>query len=43
VDDHHAGRRDYSAPLWTLLMFDGFLRHHEESSAAETVLERGAA
>jgi asparagine synthase (glutamine-hydrolysing) len=22
-----SGRRDYSAPLWTLLMFDAFLRN----------------
>jgi asparagine synthase (glutamine-hydrolysing) len=27
VDDHQAGRRDHSAPLWTLLMFDAFLRN----------------
>ena len=26
VSAHEAGRRDYSAPLWTLLMFEGFLR-----------------
>jgi len=25
----HSGRRNHSAPLWTLLMFDGFLRQHE--------------
>ena len=25
VADHQSGRRDYSSPLWTLLMFDGFL------------------
>ena len=25
VDEHQAGRRDYSAPLWSLLMFDAFL------------------
>ena len=25
VDRHAAGARDYSAPLWTLLMFDAFL------------------
>jgi asparagine synthase (glutamine-hydrolysing) len=24
---HESGRRDYSAPLWTLLMFDAFLRN----------------
>ncbi len=27
VDDHVAGRRDYSSPLWTLFMFDAFLRN----------------
>jgi asparagine synthase (glutamine-hydrolysing) len=26
VDDHQSGRRDYSAPLWTLMMFESFLR-----------------
>jgi asparagine synthase (glutamine-hydrolysing) len=26
VDEHQAGRRDYSAPLWSLLMFESFLR-----------------
>jgi asparagine synthase (glutamine-hydrolysing) len=28
VADHQSGRRDYSAALWSLLMFDGFLRNH---------------
>jgi asparagine synthase (glutamine-hydrolysing) len=27
VEDHAAGRRDHSTPLWTLLMFDAFLRN----------------
>jgi asparagine synthase (glutamine-hydrolysing) len=27
VDDHQSGLRDYSAPLWTLLMFESFLRN----------------
>jgi asparagine synthase (glutamine-hydrolysing) len=27
VEDHEAGRRDYSVPLWTLLMFESFLRN----------------
>jgi len=26
VDSHQSGSRDYSAPLWTLLMFEAFLR-----------------
>jgi len=32
VRDHASGRRDYSAPIWALLMFAGFLeRVHEPS------------
>jgi asparagine synthase (glutamine-hydrolysing) len=27
LDEHQAGTRDHSAPLWSLLMFDAFLRH----------------
>jgi asparagine synthase (glutamine-hydrolysing) len=27
VDAHQSGQRDYSAPLWTLVMFDAFLRN----------------
>jgi len=27
VDQHQSGRRDYSASLWTLLMFESFLRN----------------
>ena len=27
VDHHQSGRRDYSAPLWTLLMFESFVRN----------------
>jgi asparagine synthase (glutamine-hydrolysing) len=27
VDDHQSGARDYSAPLWTLMMFESFLRN----------------
>ena len=34
VADHQSGRRDYSAPLWSLLMFDGFLRSHQEGRDA---------
>jgi len=26
VKDHQSGRRDYSAPLWSLLMFESFLQ-----------------
>jgi len=27
IDAHQSGARDYSPPLWTILMFDAFLRH----------------
>ena len=27
VQAHQSGARDYSAPLWTLLMFEAFLRN----------------
>jgi asparagine synthase (glutamine-hydrolysing) len=27
VQAHQDGTRDYSAPLWTLLMFEAFLRN----------------
>jgi asparagine synthase (glutamine-hydrolysing) len=27
VEDHQSGARDYSAPLWTLMMFESFLRN----------------
>ena len=27
VNQHEAGARDYSAPLWSLLMFDAFLKN----------------
>jgi len=29
VNRHLAGRRDHSAVIWALLMFDGFLRRHQ--------------
>jgi len=32
IDHHQSGRRDYSAPLWTLLMFDAFLRKSDTAS-----------
>ncbi|MCX8116059.1 MAG: asparagine synthase-related protein, partial [Burkholderiaceae bacterium] len=27
LDQHQSGMRDHSAPLWTVLMFDAFLRN----------------
>ena len=34
VDAHQSGARDYSAPLWTLLMFEAFLRQVVDASLA---------
>jgi asparagine synthase (glutamine-hydrolysing) len=28
VTQHQAGLRDYSAPIWSLLMFEAFLRNN---------------
>jgi asparagine synthase (glutamine-hydrolysing) len=38
LDQHQSGRRDYSAPLWTLLMFESFLRNvlHMEQPGSRT-------
>jgi asparagine synthase (glutamine-hydrolysing) len=33
VDAHQAGTRDYSAPLWTLMMFEAFLRQVVDDGA----------
>lgn len=32
VEDHQTARRDYSAPLWTLMMFESFLRKNMDVS-----------
>jgi asparagine synthase (glutamine-hydrolysing) len=32
VEQHQSGRRDYSASIWALLMFDAFLRKEFEGS-----------
>ena len=37
VDAHQSGARDYSAALWSVLMFDAFLRR---SGIAESATER---
>jgi asparagine synthase (glutamine-hydrolysing) len=34
VQDHQSGRRDYSAPLWSLMMFDGFLQAQDGAQRA---------
>jgi asparagine synthase (glutamine-hydrolysing) len=33
MDHHQSGKRDYSAPLWTLLMFEAFLRNIHRTEA----------
>ncbi len=33
-DQHQAGSRDYSAPLWSLLMFDAFIRQMDATHPA---------
>jgi asparagine synthase (glutamine-hydrolysing) len=42
VEQHQSGLRDHSAPLWSLLMFDGFLRQviDAEQSAQAAPLQR---
>jgi asparagine synthase (glutamine-hydrolysing) len=37
IDEHEAGQRDHSKALWSLLMFDGFLKevHHKPAAAAD--------
>jgi len=32
--EHDSGLRDYSAPLWTVLMFEAFLRNAGQGMAA---------
>ena len=34
VSQHQSGLRDHSAPLWTLLMFEAFLRQVVDESKA---------
>jgi asparagine synthase (glutamine-hydrolysing) len=36
IDAHATGRRDYSGPLWSLLMFEAFLRHAGAGVSART-------
>lgn len=35
IEAHQSGARDYSAPLWTLLMFEAFLRQVVDGNAVE--------
>jgi asparagine synthase (glutamine-hydrolysing) len=38
VDHHQSGRRDYSAALWALLMFEAFLRQVQQSTGDNPLL-----
>ncbi len=42
VDQHQSGRRDYSAPLWTLLMFDAFLRNVVDGGVSQSLIGKAA-
>ncbi|MEO8741439.1 MAG: asparagine synthase-related protein, partial [Casimicrobiaceae bacterium] len=42
VDQHQSGIRDYSAPLWTLLMFDAFLRNVLDVQSESNPLHKAA-
>jgi asparagine synthase (glutamine-hydrolysing) len=37
VEQHQSGRRDYSSPLWTLMMFESFLRKIMSVQASPTI------
>jgi asparagine synthase (glutamine-hydrolysing) len=43
VDEHQSGLRDFSAPLWSVLMFEAFCRSSGRSSRAEGASEAEAA
>jgi len=38
VDAHQSGSRDYSAPLWTLMMFEAFMRHGVDAPAGQSAI-----
>ncbi len=42
VELHQSGRRDMSSPLWTLLMFDAFLRNVVEGSSESRLIDKAA-
>jgi asparagine synthase (glutamine-hydrolysing) len=43
VDDHQSGRRDYSGPLWSVLMFEAFLRNVNGVARSDTDAQRRCA
>jgi asparagine synthase (glutamine-hydrolysing) len=36
VDEHTSGRRDHSQPLWSLMMFEAFLRKVDAAGTGES-------
>jgi asparagine synthase (glutamine-hydrolysing) len=43
VEAHQSGERDYSAPLWTLLMFEAFLRQVVDASTTHSAIPASSA
>jgi len=41
-ESHQSGARDYSAPIWSLLMFDAFLRNVVDGSASAPPMVKAA-
>ena len=41
-DEHFSGRRDHSTPIWTLLMFDAFLRNVLAGDTRDHLLDKAA-
>ena len=39
IEAHQSGRRDYSSPLWALLMFDAFLRNVVDGAVERPLLK----
>ena len=42
VEQHQSGARDHSTPIWTVLMFDAFLKNVVESAGVEPVAMKAA-
>ena len=38
VDAHQSGARDYSAPIWTILMFEAFLRNSMKGAPSASLV-----
>ncbi|HEU4621486.1 MAG TPA: XrtA/PEP-CTERM system amidotransferase [Burkholderiaceae bacterium] len=42
LDEHQSNRRDWSAPLWTLLMFDAFLKNVASTSTPRPLVKEAS-